>query len=63
MGINKDQVQGRAQEVQGKVKEVIGKALGNKDLEVEGSIQKNAGVIQASVGKAKEAIVTALRKS
>ena len=54
MGINKDQVQGRIEEAQGKVKEVVGKAVGNKDLEVKGNIQKNVGAVQASIGDAKE---------
>ena len=63
MGINKDQVQGRVEEAQGKVKEVVGKIVGNKDLEVKGNVQKNAGVIQASVGNAKEDIATAIKKS
>jgi uncharacterized protein YjbJ (UPF0337 family) len=56
MGINKDQVKGRAEETKGKVKEVIGRVFGNKDLEMKGNIQKNVGVVQAAVGDAKENI-------
>jgi uncharacterized protein YjbJ (UPF0337 family) len=56
MGINKDQVQGRAEEVQGKVKEVVGKTLGNKDLEAKGNIQKNIGSVRATIGDVKEDI-------
>jgi uncharacterized protein YjbJ (UPF0337 family) len=56
MGINKDQVKGRAEEAKGKVKEVIGRVFGNKDLEVKGNIQKNVGAVQALVGDAKEDI-------
>jgi uncharacterized protein YjbJ (UPF0337 family) len=63
MGINKDQVQGRAEEAQGKVKEVVGKVVGNKDLEVKGNIQKNGGAVQASVGNAKEDIEKTVKKS
>lgn len=63
MGINKDQVQGRAEEAQGKVKEVVGKVVGNKDLEVKGNIQKNSGAVQASVGNGKEDIEKTVKKS
>jgi uncharacterized protein YjbJ (UPF0337 family) len=63
MGINKDQVQGRAEEAQGKVKEVVGKVVGNKDLEVKGNIQKNVGAVQAAVGDVKEDVKKALKTS
>lgn len=63
MGINKDQVHGRAEEAQGKVKEVVGKVVGNKDLEVKGNIQKNVGAVQASVGDAKKDIEKTLKTS
>ncbi|BBH14559.1 CsbD family protein [Chromobacterium haemolyticum] len=61
MGINKDQIKGRAEEAKGKVKEVIGKAMGNKDLEAKGSIQKNLGAVQASVGDMKEDLAKKLK--
>jgi len=61
MGMNKDQVKGRAEEVKGKVKEVVGKVVGNKHLETKGNIQKNVGAVQASVGDAKEDIAKTAR--
>jgi uncharacterized protein YjbJ (UPF0337 family) len=63
MHINKDQVKGRAEETKGKVKEVVGKVLCNKDLEVKGNIQKNAGAVQASIGDAKEDIAKTVKTS
>lgn len=63
MGINKDQIHGLANEAQGKVKEVVGKAVGNKELEVKGNLQKNVGAVQASVGDAKANIEKTLKKS
>jgi len=63
MGINKDQVKGRAEEVQGKIKEVVGKAVGNKDLEAKGNIQKNIGAVRATVGDVKEDIKKVIKKS
>lgn len=59
MSINKDQVKGRADEAVGKVKEVVGAAIGNKELEVKGAIQKTAGTIQAKVGDVKSSITKA----
>ena len=56
MGMNKDQVKGRAEEVQGKVKEVVGKAVGNKSLEAKGMAEKNFGAARAAAGDIKEDI-------
>jgi uncharacterized protein YjbJ (UPF0337 family) len=53
MSINKDQVEGRANEAIGKVKETVGEVVGNKKLEIKGSIQKNIGVVQSKVGDVK----------
>ena len=47
--MNKEQVKGRYEEAKGAVKEVAGKAVGNKDLEAEGNIQKNVGKVEAGV--------------
>ena len=62
MSINKDQVRGRVNEVEGKVKEVVGKVVGNKRLEVKGSLQKNAGLVQASLGDAKHDATRLIKK-
>ena len=51
--MNKDQVNGRYEEAKGKVKEVAGHVVGNKDVELEGIIQKNVGKAQAAVGDTK----------
>jgi uncharacterized protein YjbJ (UPF0337 family) len=63
MGINKDQVKGRAEEASGKAKEFVGKLVGDKHLEVKGNIEKNVGAARASVGDAKSNIDKAFRKS
>jgi uncharacterized protein YjbJ (UPF0337 family) len=52
--MNKDQVKGRVEEAKGKVKEVTGKVLDNKEMEVEGNVQKNVGKGQAGFGNLKE---------
>jgi uncharacterized protein YjbJ (UPF0337 family) len=50
MGINKDQVEGRAREVGGKIQQEIGKLTGNKTQQVKGAIKKNIGAGQAKLG-------------
>jgi uncharacterized protein YjbJ (UPF0337 family) len=53
MGMNKDQVEGRAKEAAGKVQEVAGKMVGNTHQRVKGNIKKNVGAAQAKFGDAK----------
>jgi uncharacterized protein YjbJ (UPF0337 family) len=56
MGINKDQVEGRAKEAAGKVQEVAGKAVGNTTQQVKGVVNKAAGAAQAKYGDIKSDI-------
>jgi uncharacterized protein YjbJ (UPF0337 family) len=51
--MNKDQTNGRISEVKGKVKEVAGKMVGNKELEIKGTLENTKGKVQAAVGDAK----------
>ena len=54
--IDKDRIEGSAQQAKGKVKEVAGKVLGDSKLEAEGKADKAAGKIQNAVGGLKDAI-------
>ncbi len=54
--MDKDRIEGSAQQAKGKVKEVAGKVLGNSKLEAEGKADKAAGKIQNAVGGLKDAI-------
>jgi uncharacterized protein YjbJ (UPF0337 family) len=54
MGINKDQVAGRAKEAAGKVQEVGGRIAGSPEQELKGKVNKNVGAAQAKVGDVKE---------
>jgi uncharacterized protein YjbJ (UPF0337 family) len=56
MGINKDQVEGRAKEAAGKVQEAAGKATGNLGTQVKGLGKQATGAAQAKYGDAKETI-------
>ena len=56
MGINKDQVKGRAKEAEGKVQEVAGKIIGSEQQEAKGNAKKNLGELQARYGDIKEKV-------
>ena len=50
--MNKDQVKGRVEQAKGSVKETTGKALGDRQLQGEGKVDKAAGKTQATYGDA-----------
>jgi uncharacterized protein YjbJ (UPF0337 family) len=56
MGINKDQVEGRAKEAMGKAQEVAGKAVGSLSEQAKGMANQVAGKTQAKFGDAKETV-------
>jgi len=59
--MNKDQVKGRVEQAKGNLKEAAGKAVGNPDLEAEGTVDKAAGKVQAGYGDAKEKVKDAIK--
>ena len=56
MGINKDQVAGRAKEAAGKVQEAAGKVVGNPGQQAKGLGKQVEGTVQAKYGDAKETV-------
>ena len=56
MGINKDQVEGRAKAAVGKAQEVAGKAVGSLSEQAKGLANQVAGKAQAKFGDAKETL-------
>jgi uncharacterized protein YjbJ (UPF0337 family) len=54
--MNKDRIEGSAEQAKGKVKEVAGKVTGDTKLESEGKAQKAAGKIQNTIGGMKDAV-------
>ena len=60
--MNKDQVKGTLDKAKGSVKETAGKAVGNKDLEAEGKVDKAGGAVQKKVGDVKDAAKTITKK-
>jgi uncharacterized protein YjbJ (UPF0337 family) len=57
----KDQAKGHIEEAKGKIKEVAGNLVGNKDLELKGTIQKSGGKAQAAFGDLKDKIKDATK--
>jgi uncharacterized protein YjbJ (UPF0337 family) len=60
--MNQDQVKGRVEQVKGSVKETAGKAVGNRDLEARGKLDKAAGAVQSGIGDAKEKVKDGIDK-
>jgi uncharacterized protein YjbJ (UPF0337 family) len=58
--MDKDRIQGSAEQAKGKLKEVAGKVTGDTKLENEGKAQKVAGKIQNTVGGLKDAVKEAI---
>ena len=60
--MNKDRIQGSAEQVKGKIKEVAGKATGDSKLESEGKAQQVAGKVQNTIGGMKDAVKEAVNE-
>jgi uncharacterized protein YjbJ (UPF0337 family) len=58
--MNKDRIEGSAEQAKGKVKEVAGKVTGDAKLESEGKTQKIAGKVQNTIGGMKDALKEAV---
>jgi uncharacterized protein YjbJ (UPF0337 family) len=54
--MNKNQVEGRAEQAKGKIKELAGKMVGNQRLQGEGLAEQAEGKARAAYGNAKEAV-------
>lgn len=60
--MDKDRVEGIAEQVKGSIKEGFGKLTGDKKTEAEGAAEKAAGKVQNTVGGAKDGVRDALGK-
>jgi len=54
--MNKDRIQGSADQAKGAIKEGAGKLMGDAKLQAEGAMDKAKGKVQNAVGGAKDAI-------
>jgi uncharacterized protein YjbJ (UPF0337 family) len=58
--MNKDRIEGSAEQAKGKVKEIAGKVTGDTKLESEGKAQKIAGKVQNTIGGMKDTLKEAV---
>jgi uncharacterized protein YjbJ (UPF0337 family) len=56
MNMDKDRMEGSAEQAKGKVKEVAGKALGDEKMKTEGKADQVKGKVQNAVGGLKDAL-------
>jgi uncharacterized protein YjbJ (UPF0337 family) len=54
--MDKDRINGSAEQAKGAVKEAAGRVLGDRKLETEGKTDKAAGKVQNAVGGLKDAL-------
>jgi uncharacterized protein YjbJ (UPF0337 family) len=54
--VDKDRIQGSAEQVKGKVKDMAGKALGDAKMEGEGKADQAKGKAQNAVGGLKDSL-------
>ena len=54
--MDKDRIDGSAEQAKGAVKETAGKIFGDKKLETDGKTDKVAGKVQNAVGGLKDAV-------
>ena len=61
--MDKDRIEGAANQAKGAAKEAIGKVTGDAKLKAEGAADKAKGKVQNAVGGAKDAIRDATRSN
>lgn len=54
--MDKDRINGAADQAKGAVKETVGKAIGDTKLQTEGTADKLKGKVESAVGGAKDAV-------
>lgn len=50
----RDNAEGKMHQVKGKVKETVGRVVKNRDVEIEGIVEKNDGKVQEKIGNIKK---------
>jgi len=59
--MDKDRINGAADQTKGAIKEAAGKVTGDTKLQTEGKIDKATGKVESAVGGAKDTIRDAVR--
>ena len=60
--MDKQRIEGAAKKVTGTVKEKAGQLVGSRHTELEGKAEKAEGHVRSAVGRAKDAVRSALKK-
>ena len=58
--MDKDRINGAADQAKGSIKEEAGKITGDSKLQAEGTLDKTKGQVESAVGGAKDAVRNAL---
>lgn len=58
--MNRDELEGKKENLKGRVKEAAGVLTGNKDLEAEGSDEREGGAVQEDLGRARRKVGEAI---
>ena len=58
---NKDEVEGKFDQAKGSLKENVGRAVGDRDMEAEGTADRAEGNIQEGFGTAKRKVGDAIK--
>jgi uncharacterized protein YjbJ (UPF0337 family) len=61
--MNKDRINGAADQAKGAVKEAVGKTIGDQKLQAEGTADKLTGKVESAVGGAKETLRDAVNRA
>ena len=61
--MDKERINGAADQAKGAIKETAGKVTGDTKLRVEGAIDKATGKVESAVGKARDGIRDEVSKS
>ena len=61
--MDKERINGAADQANGAIKETAGKVTGDTKLRVEGAIDKATGKVESAVGKARDGIRDEVSKS
>jgi len=61
--MDKDRIEGKAEDIKGRVKRQVGEWTGDTDAQAEGAMDQAKGKVQNAFGKAKDAMRDAAEKS